>query len=1535
MDSKPEQLVREAALSFDKASETYSKLIEYANKDLENLTNADIEQALKTISRHSSQNWISFLHGFYSSKISTSLLAPNAFGYRAVAGHLAIEWLDLYCTQGAPSSISITVREDVTPILNRLHGPSRGPSWLDYYTVAENILGSSSLALYSLCANGLNLHVLAAISILIHTQSSLNIRKEPPQSRKYPSNNSKPDHGLRCRLSESSPESMLCRLPFRFLSQGEKSRFTLLLRLLRKALEIRWSEKSEPISSTIITSFALFEEQLMLERPSSTDARWNVDYQEQRTEVLETRDLGYSFWLKCRCKGGEDGGETVHESFCPRIQPPEKKNDGKEQKAKRKEERKKKKEEKKERRKELKLLKTKEETLAKINDMVGLAEVKIQVRKVMDKFETSKLQSVDMKKERFGTMISGNSGSGRKTFARHYAKLLASIDVVATDKVVEVSGAKIANRGISGVDGKIGELSDGGVILVQNSDFLLSDNHRDGERVLDHIMEQIETLAGKIVFLFVGSTRGIQKLRGHSDGAFANSMPYLFECADFTDDELRSLLNLNIKEKFGDKMKVEDGPDGLYMRIAAARLGRARGSSSFCNAKTVQNLFARIWERQSTRLVTLRKEQAQETEDYIGLPRLFEREEIKCSPEKGVPEKVSTEKSLCEENLTEIKSQENVDEAEPSIPASDSESNSEDTPYSGVQTPASSVPSLEPSAKPKEDHYFFTKEDIIGPDPAEAIAKSEAWTKLQNLTGLKTIKEAIGNLAELVKSNYKRELEEKPVVGISLQHVFLGSPGTGKTTVAKLYAQILAEIGLLSKGDVYFKTPSDLIGPYIGWSERNTKEALASAVGGVLVIDEAYMLYASGKEGSGSKSDSFRQAVIDTIVSEVDGSPGSDRCVILVGYTNPMTEMLQNSNPGLSRRFPLTSAFHFDDFSNGELELILNSKLKENVLGATESAVKVALGVLEKRKKALNFGNAGEVDNLISQAKSRYQNRMAEILSSTSEPNWIFEPKDFDPEFDREESATTNLRKLFSDVVGFEQIIRRLETYQKANLAMKLRGLKPQGFIPTTFVFKGPPGTGKTTTARKMAQVYYDMGFLAEPEVIDCSASDLVGKYVGHSGPKTRKVFERALGKVLFIDEAYRLSPECKENSFTSEVVSEIVDLLTKPQFMGNLIVIIAGYTKDINRLLNSNSGLASRFSEEIVFKPLEPAASLRLLQMKLAESGVSFPIIQRPLSVAYKDLLKSFRLLATTPSWGNARDARDHEMKWRPYQPHHKYPTLLITSLPRSLPKVNEFQEFMATTTFKLNTGAEVPALGFGTWQSDPGEVQKAVSYALSVGYKHIDCAYCYGNEDEVGAGLKEAFDSGNHDKFPKHPDGSRDLVLSWSHLQTWAAMEKLLATGKVKSIGVANYSLRYLEQLLPHAKVVPAVNQIENHPSLPQQEIVDFCKEKGIHVMAYSPLGSSGSPMLSAKPVIEVAEKRGVKPGTVLLSYHLARGNSVLAKSVHPEWIKANMEIIELDEEDMKILTNYSKDLEKKGKLVRYVYPPFGVDFGFPDKL
>jgi hypothetical protein len=412
-----------------------------------------------------------------------------------------------------------------------------------------------------------------------------------------------------------------------------------------------------------------------------------------------------------------------------------------------------------------------------------------------------------------------------------------------------------------------------------------------------------------------------------------------------------------------------------------------------------------------------------------------------------------------------------------------------------------------------------------------------------------------------------------------------------------------------------------------------------AAMGNVLVMDEAHMMYTGSSDGTGNESDSFREAMIDTIVAEVQSVPGEDRAVLLLGYGEKMQEMLQNTNPGLSRRFPIADAFWFENFTLPELESILRTKLEEHVLEATHEAIKVAMDVLDKARSRMNFGNGGEVENLISKAKANYQGRISLLPLSDRPDKCVFEPQDFDTEWERGKNATTNLQKLFSDVIGCEEIVKKLENYQRVSQTMKARGIDPKAYIPTNFDFKGPPGTGKTTTARKVAQVYYDMGILSEASVVECSASDLFGKYIGHNGPKTIKVLEKSLGKVLFIDEAYRLAASGGDKSFTLEVVSELVDLLTKPCFFRNLIVILAGYENEMNHLLAVNPGLASRFPNEIHFTALSSTHCLKVLKMKLAQAGIEAPVLEQLKTMEYKNLVRLIGLLAATPFWGNARD--------------------------------------------------------------------------------------------------------------------------------------------------------------------------------------------------------------------------------------------------------------------------------------------------------
>ena len=258
----------------------------------------------------------------------------------------------------------------------------------------------------------------------------------------------------------------------------------------------------------------------------------------------------------------------------------------------------------------------------------------------------------------------------------------------------------------------------------------------------------------------------------------------------------------------------------------------------------------------------------------------------------------------------------------------------------------------------------------------------------------------------------------------------------------------------------------------------------------------------------------------------------------------------------------------------------------------------------------------------------------------------------------------------------------------------------------------------------------------------------------------------------------------------------------------------------------------------------------------------------------------------------------------------------------------------------------AAMPALGLGTWKAAPGEVGAAVSTALQLGYRHIDCAAIYGNEAEIGAALQGTLRSGglereqlwitsklwNDSHAPEHvrPALERTLadlqlanldlyLMHWpvAHrfgvampgsaaelipleqlplASTWAAMEELVDTGLVRQIGVSNFSAAKLAALLPHCRIRPVVNQVERHPWLQQNDLLTFCREQRIAVTAYSPLGSpaSGGPApLLQDPVIEsIAAAHGANTAQVLIAWGIACGTSVIPKSVRAERLAANLQ-------------------------------------------
>lgn len=246
-------------------------------------------------------------------------------------------------------------------------------------------------------------------------------------------------------------------------------------------------------------------------------------------------------------------------------------------------------------------------------------------------------------------------------------------------------------------------------------------------------------------------------------------------------------------------------------------------------------------------------------------------------------------------------------------------------------------------------------------------------------------------------------------------------------------------------------------------------------------------------------ADPYRTAV-DTIIAEVQNVPGEDRCVILLGYQEQMENMFQRINPGLSRRFAVDSPFVFEDFDDEALQRILDLKLEASGFAATGQGKRVALEVLARERNRPNFGNGGAVENLLSKAKAGFQKRASEGKAMKK----LLEAVDFDEAFDRAERQDTNVAMLFEGEVGRDKVVAFLQALQGRVRQLRSLDLDSREEIPFSFLFRGPPGTGKTTTARKMGKVYYDMGFLAAASVVECSATDLIGQYnqpYGAQGP--------------------------------------------------------------------------------------------------------------------------------------------------------------------------------------------------------------------------------------------------------------------------------------------------------------------------------------------------------------------------------------------------------------------------------------------------
>lgn len=524
------------------------------------------------------------------------------------------------------------------------------------------------------------------------------------------------------------------------------------------------------------------------------------------------------------------------------------------------------------------------------------------------------------------------------------------------------------------------------------------------------------------------------------------------------------------------------------------------------------------------------------------------------------------------------------------------------------------------------------------PSPAKASPRTSdpiapggippAMIELEAMIGLAGVKAEVRKLLQLHQLQQRRRSMGLNDMPVSMHLVFTGNPGTGKTTVARLIGRIYRELGLLRKGHVIEIDRGGLVAEHLGGTAIKTQAVIDEAADGVLFIDEAYALLPEG----GGKD--FGSEAIDTLLKAMEDK--RDRmAVIMAGYAEPIRRMMR-TNPGLESRF--TRYIEFEDYDPAALMDLFEAQAHAMQLELSSATIDKVRSQIEEawRLRDERFGNGRWVRNFLGQVFERQAQRLTS-----------------DPTADIRAVLPADIPDLALKVTGsWEDALARLdaliglgsvkaEVRALANLARLNRTRLDAGMkvvpISLHLVFTGNPGTGKTTVARLIGELYVALGLLKRGHVVEVDRSRLVAGYVGQTAIATREAIDEALDGVLFIDEAYTLSAQA--GSGGTDFGREAIDTLLKAMEdqRDRLAVIVAGYGPEMTRFIASNPGLASRFTRTIEFPDYGPAELRTIFEQLCTSYGLE-------LGEGVADAIDRTVALLTGPAGstpGNARDVR------------------------------------------------------------------------------------------------------------------------------------------------------------------------------------------------------------------------------------------------------------------------------------------------------
>lgn len=534
---------------------------------------------------------------------------------------------------------------------------------------------------------------------------------------------------------------------------------------------------------------------------------------------------------------------------------------------------------------------------------------------------------------------------------------------------------------------------------------------------------------------------------------------------------------------------------------------------------------------------------------------------------------------------------------------------------------------------------------FLQPEEEDTETFEEVLLKLDALIGLTEIKAKVREHAQYIQFlQLRKEKGFSEKDGIDVHSVFIGNPGTGKTTVAKMMGRLYKKMGLLTKGHVHEVDRTDLVGEYIGQTAPKVKDAIEMARGGVLFIDEAYSLARSTED-----SKDFGREVIEILVKELSNGPG-DLAIIVAGYPKEMKTFL-DSNPGLRSRFKLT--FEFPDYLPQELSQIAEYATREKeVLLAKEAKDLIDELITEAfRSRDRAFGNARFVHDLIDKAKIQLGLRIMahpEVRELPAESLKIILRQDVEkvsvsrkrvmPHIPVDESLLNQALHELDSLIGMQNVKKDIRELVHLVRYYRENGRDVLGRFFLHTVFVGNPGTGKTTVARILTKIYKSLGVLERGHMIETDRQGLVAGFIGQTAIKTAERVDEAMGGVLFIDEAYALTSHGRSahgGDFGDEAIQTLLKRMEDKR--GEFFVFVAGYPENMDNFLKANPGLASRFDKILRFEDYAPEELLEIALYMFQQENYRVEEDAREHLGKYMTFLHQFR----DKYFGNARTVR------------------------------------------------------------------------------------------------------------------------------------------------------------------------------------------------------------------------------------------------------------------------------------------------------